>query len=907
MAENTIDKLDIEIATSADESVKGIDKLIASIKRLDNANSGFGSGLKKIHDKISNFVDGIYKKIDKANRIAFLYDKTKSFSAVGDIMKKQDAYFKQIAGTGSSGGGMNQYNDTVKQATKNTVTLGNTFNNVVKRTSSGLGKIGNIFKRVFVISALYRFANMLRKGIWEGIENIAKGTERANKVMSEYASSFLYLKNSVGAAVYPILENLMPLITNIVDKMADLFNMAGAVIARLTGGSATYIKAKKVQVDYADSINDTATAIDNMTASFDRLNIIGKESKKPSGLNYADMFEEVEIPQNALKAIDELKEKLEPLKNIFDGLKEVFDGFMSAVKSFYDTYLYNWLVNIGNWMKANPDTLRKIGEGLAFVAGALLMYKGLNFIAEITGIGSLLSALGKWLFGTKNITDAMKQKNKTLQDQTRETQLETEAVLQSVPAYGMAANAVMAFGSALSGLELPDILKNPIPSPTFEPAIAPAFDLTEFNSAKNRYQQIVQPPTFNLANAPELGLSEFNNSILKYQTKITAPEIDAANVPNINLTEFNKSVLYYQTKITAPEIEPVVTPELDIDKKFKPSLRNAETTLSEAYEKFKSKTVDMKDNVTENHSSLSDIVKDKINILGTFMSDTFEKSYGSIKDNTKIWKDNITTNAKETYDYIKTNAEPALKEVANSFAKNWNNNSKVVHEAVSNIGTNVKEVFDYIGDTSTKGLNSAGKNIASWAQGTWDNFAKWANGVGDATYKGMKNLLSTVGNALESAWGGIVDFFSMIGETISGWWNGKSTMDKVLTVALPVAVAGAIVATVLTGGAAAPAFVAAAPALIPAFAKGGIISKPTYGLLGEYPNANSNPEIVTPQNIMYNTVVAANAEIVVAFNSIANRIIAAIENKELDIVLGDDEIARSAKRGNERMTRLTGK
>ena len=33
---------------------------------------------------------------------------------------------------------------------------------------------------------------------------------------------------------------------------------------------------------------------------------------------------------------------------------------------------------------------------------------------------------------------------------------------------------------------------------------------------------------------------------------------------------------------------------------------------------------------------------------------------------------------------------------------------------------------------------------------------------------------------------------------------------------------------------------------VPAFAEGGIVSGPTLGLMGEYPNARSNPEVIAP-------------------------------------------------------------
>ena len=40
---------------------------------------------------------------------------------------------------------------------------------------------------------------------------------------------------------------------------------------------------------------------------------------------------------------------------------------------------------------------------------------------------------------------------------------------------------------------------------------------------------------------------------------------------------------------------------------------------------------------------------------------------------------------------------------------------------------------------------------------------------------------------------------------------------------------------------------------IPQFASGGVLKQPTLNIAGEYPGASSNPEIVTPQNIMAET------------------------------------------------------
>ena len=46
---------------------------------------------------------------------------------------------------------------------------------------------------------------------------------------------------------------------------------------------------------------------------------------------------------------------------------------------------------------------------------------------------------------------------------------------------------------------------------------------------------------------------------------------------------------------------------------------------------------------------------------------------------------------------------------------------------------------------------------------------------------------------------------------------------------------------------------------LPAFANGGIISGPTIGLMGEYPGAANNPEVVAPLNTLTDLIQPAAA------------------------------------------------
>lgn len=90
-------------------------------------------------------------------------------------------------------------------------------------------------------------------------------------------------------------------------------------------------------------------------------------------------------------------------------------------------------------------------------------------------------------------------------------------------------------------------------------------------------------------------------------------------------------------------------------------------------------------------------------------------------------------------------------------------------------------------------------------------------------------------------------------------------------------------------------------------AKGGVLTAPTQALVGEYPGARSNPEIVTPQSLMFETMMRANTEMVSAQAEIGRQIISAIERQNLEVKIGDETIARSAQRGNTAYKNRTGK
>lgn len=97
---------------------------------------------------------------------------------------------------------------------------------------------------------------------------------------------------------------------------------------------------------------------------------------------------------------------------------------------------------------------------------------------------------------------------------------------------------------------------------------------------------------------------------------------------------------------------------------------------------------------------------------------------------------------------------------------------------------------------------------------------------------------------------------------------------------------------------------------IPQLAKGAVLRRPTIVNVAEYAGAMSNPEIVSPRDIMYDTVVEANGPLVSALcqaiGQAAGRIVSAIEENQPITEIGDDIIYASAKRGERKYNRMIG-
>lgn len=200
------------------------------------------------------------------------------------------------------------------------------FTGATKSATGGLGGgLKNILKYAFGIRSLFALVNKLRSALVDGFKNLAQYSGETNNSISMLMSSLTQLKNAFAAAFAPILNVVAPILNSLIQKIISVVNTFGQLTSALTG-KTTYIKAKKVQQDYAKSLNNNANSAKNAKKaneelqrtilSFDQINKMDDNSSSDSnsgiadtgGLSPSDMFETESIPSKIKGIADMIKQ-----------------------------------------------------------------------------------------------------------------------------------------------------------------------------------------------------------------------------------------------------------------------------------------------------------------------------------------------------------------------------------------------------------------------------------------------------------------------------------------------------------------------------------------------------------------------------------------------------------------------
>ena len=193
----------------------------------------------------------------------------------------------------------------------------NSFGSITK----GLKKSFSTFLKYSIgVRSTYALINKIRSGLIDGLKSIVQYSEETNQSISMLRNSFTQFKNSVAAAVTPIINAFAPAINTIIELCTRATNAVNQLISALLGRD-TWIKAKKGTEDYAKSLKGATKAAKNGLRAFDELKVISTSSGSGSGeVLPEDMFETVAVESKFKDLAKRIRAVLQPIIDDFKNL-----------------------------------------------------------------------------------------------------------------------------------------------------------------------------------------------------------------------------------------------------------------------------------------------------------------------------------------------------------------------------------------------------------------------------------------------------------------------------------------------------------------------------------------------------------------------------------------------------------
>lgn len=363
---------------------------MVSFEDIKDKIHGIEAPTYRMNDALRSFADTLAHELEGSARKAIgslgELGKTIGSGLVNSLKKAGSAYGKFV---------LNFATAPIKKFTS-------AISGAVKR----LGGFLSAIKRIAVYRAIRTALKEITQGFKEGMDNLYQYSLLINGTfkdsMDSLATSALYLKNSLGAMVAPIVNALAPAVDYLVDKFVDLLNTFNELIATLTGAS-TWTRALKYPKAYAEEADKASGSAKKLRATllgFDEINRLDDNTKGGRGsgaeeLDYSKMFEEVDVSDSAKSWVQRLKDAI---SGEGDSLGTIMGETINNAVNKYDEWINkpDWK-GIGEAVGTNlSDAIKttnskKIGNAIASTINA--GFKTLNgFTSNVDW-----DALGKFI------------------------------------------------------------------------------------------------------------------------------------------------------------------------------------------------------------------------------------------------------------------------------------------------------------------------------------------------------------------------------------------------------------------------------------------------------------------------------------------------------------------------------
>ena len=416
------DILNEQVAAASDR----VDDLKEKLQQMENSGKAYTPKVDKAQlDEAAQKVDEIKEKInaEKASGNAFVSPKdTEEF-------QKMSVKASQLAGNiDVSKRRLAELNAKQKPIKKEFDRMKNSADKAFKTASSGAKKSAGLFgtfaSRLKGIALSLLIFNWITKAFNAMVAGMQKGFSNLAKYSAPLANSFQSLKNSLAtlgnafaAAFAPIVQMVIPYLNALINGIARAITYVAQFIAIL-GGKSTFIRAKKIQDSYNDSLNGTAAAAKKAAgalAKFDDLDVLQKQDDSGGGgggTQPKDMFEEVPVDSKLIDWLDGIKEKLSPILEYLEKMRDAFaDGFFKALGDPTDRLetIRKGLEQIKTAMIdiwTDPDVLGAADRWVMSLVEMLGSFAGMIASVGLSLAAFFIGGFGQYL---ENDTDKIKQ------------------------------------------------------------------------------------------------------------------------------------------------------------------------------------------------------------------------------------------------------------------------------------------------------------------------------------------------------------------------------------------------------------------------------------------------------------------------------------------------------------------
>lgn len=228
---------------------------------------------------------------------------------------------------------------------------------------------------------------------------------------------------------------------------------------------------------------------------------------------------------------------------------------------------------------------------------------------------------------------------------------------------------------------------------------------------------------------------------------------------------------------------------------------------------------------------------------------------------TQIWQ-NMKDTAIQIFNNIKEKIQTIWNNIKESTNSIWNNIKSIISNLINTIKTIISNILNTIKTTWQNvwnGIKTFASNVWNGIKSIFSGAGNWFTNIFQKAYNGIRNVFSSIGSFFSGIWGNIKNTFSSLGTSIGNAISGAvksgingviSMIERTINSAINLINGGINLINQIPG-----VYVGRVSTLsLPRLAKGGVLTQETAFIGGEYSGASSNPEIVTPENIMYDTM-----------------------------------------------------